>query len=86
MPDTLSSSLDDLGRPAISSGLKSSIDHAFDGLQARSALIVIAHEDGVTRGTWAANFGDSGWKVAGGMGFVWHEQKPMGYIAIEKTW
>jgi hypothetical protein len=79
MPDT-----DELGRPAITPDLKAAIDHAFDGVQGRGALLVIADEHG-TRMTAAAKYGDH-WRVAGGAGVNWSEKKPYGFIGIEAVW
>lgn len=75
---------DDLGRPTISDGMKSRVSDALNSLPpdtAHAALLVITHEDGITRGHVAAKIGQS-WKVAGGGGFEWEEKKPYGYIAL----
>lgn len=79
MPD-----IDELGRPAITPDLKAAIDHAFDGVQGRGALLVIADEHG-TRAQLAGKLNDH-WKVAGGGGMTWSEKKPYGFVGIEATW
>jgi hypothetical protein len=80
MPDVT----DELGRPAITPDLKAAIDHAFDGVQGRGALLVIADEHG-TRAQLAGKL-NGHWKVAGGGGMTWSEKKPYGFIGIEATW
>lgn len=70
-------------RTPISDGMKSRIAATFAELPegARAAMLVITHEDGVTRAQVAAKIG-GGWKVAAGGGYEWHEKKPYGYIAV----
>ncbi len=74
---------DELGRTPISDAMKSRIAATFADLPdgRRAAILVVTHEDGVTRGQVAAKI-NGGWKVAAGGGWQWQEQKPYGYIAL----
>jgi hypothetical protein len=76
--------MDDLDRPVVSPSIKDAIDHAFDGVQGRGALVVIADEQG-TRAHLAANL-NGHWKVAAGAGFDWATRKPNGYVAVQAVW
>lgn len=76
--------LDELDRPVVSPSIKDAIDHAFDGVQGRGALVVIADDQG-TRGHLAANL-NGHWKVAAGGGFNWADKKPSGFVGVQAVW
>jgi hypothetical protein len=77
MPDTL-------GRPDVAPSIREAIARAFDGVEGRGALLMIADERG-TRAHLAAKLADH-WKVAAGGGFNWSEKKPSGFVAVEAVW
>ena len=76
--------VDDLGRPSIAPSIKAQIDQAFDGLEGRGAVLIIADETG-TRAHLAAKLNDH-WKVAAGAGWTWADKKPSGFVTIAATW
>lgn len=76
--------VDHLGRPTVTPDIRASIANAFQGVEGRGALLILADERG-TRAHLAAKIGDH-WKVAAGGGFEWAEKKPAGFVGVEFVW
>lgn len=76
--------LDELDRPVLASDLRQAIDNAFEGVDGRGAMIIVADETG-TRAHLAAKLGDH-WKVAAGGGIVWADPKPVGFVGVQWVW